>query len=203
MASRLSDKSDERQANTLLCCLGADAEDILSTTNITADNHKRYQKVLEKFDEFFAVRRNIIFERARFNKRTQQQGKTAEDYITVLHQLADSCEYGNLKQEMIQDRLIVGIRDEALSECLQIESDLTLDKVKELIKQKEAVQQQQGIFKNSSNTLEAIRKAKGRVGRRQKRVVPLSQPMTRQSLPSQPVQNAKMCRHCGRSSHPR
>ena len=63
MASGLSDKSDERQANTLLYCLGADAEDILSTTNISTENRKKYQKVLEKFDEFFAVRRNVIFER--------------------------------------------------------------------------------------------------------------------------------------------
>ena len=165
MASGLSDKSDESQANTLLYCSGADAEDILLTTNITADNRKKYQKVLEKFDEFFAVRRNVIFERARFNKHTQQKGETAEDYITVLHQLVDSCEYGNLKQEMIQDHLVVSIRDVALSKCLQMESDLTLEKVKKLIRQRE---------KNSSETLEAISKAKGRVGRRQKRVGPPS-----------------------------
>ena len=49
--------------------------------------------------------------------------------------MADSCEYGNLKQEMIRDRLIVGIRNETLSECLQMESDLTLEKVKKLIRQ--------------------------------------------------------------------
>ena len=123
VASGLSGKSDERQANMLLYCLGADAEDILSTTNITADNHEKYQKILEKIDDFFAVRRNVFFERARVNKCTQQQGETA-DYITVLHQLADGCEYGNLKQEMIRDCLAVGIRDEALSERLQMSSTL-------------------------------------------------------------------------------
>ena len=139
VASGLSDKSDERQASTLLYCLGADAEDVLLTTNITTEHRKKYQKVLEKFDEFFAVRRNVIFERARFNKRTQQQGESAEDYITVLHQLADTCEYGDLKEEMIRDCLVVGIRDEALFERLQMESDLTLEKAKKLIRQREAV----------------------------------------------------------------
>ena len=60
MASGLFDKSDERQANMLLYCLGADAKDILSTTNISTENWKKYQKVLEKFHKFFAVRRNVI-----------------------------------------------------------------------------------------------------------------------------------------------
>ena len=93
MASGLSDKSDERQANTLLYCLGAYAEDILSTTNILTENRKKYQKVLEKFDEFFAVRRNVIFERARFNKRTQQQAnqrKTTLQFYTSWQRVAST-----------------------------------------------------------------------------------------------------------------
>ena len=80
----------------------------------------------------FCYEKKRHFERARFNKHTQQQGESAEDYITVLHQLADSCEYGDLKEEMIRDRLVVGIRDKALSERLHMESDLTLEKAKKL-----------------------------------------------------------------------
>ena len=36
------------------------------------------------------------------------------------------------------------------------------------LRQREAVQQQQGILKNSNKTLEAVSEAKGRIGRRQK-----------------------------------
>ena len=35
MASRLSEKSNECQASTLLYCLGTDADDILTTTQIS------------------------------------------------------------------------------------------------------------------------------------------------------------------------
>ena len=35
-----------------------------------------------------------------------------------------------MKDELIRDRLVVGIRDLALSERLQLEPDLTLDKAK-------------------------------------------------------------------------
>ena len=169
-----------RPVHIILYCLGADTEDILLTTNITTEHRKKYQKVLEKFDKLFAVRRNVIFERARFNKSTDQQGESVEDYITVLRQLSGSCKCRNLKEEMIQDCFVVGIRDKSLSECLQIESELTLKKVKKLIRQSEAVQQQQGIFKSSNKALETVlNEAKGKIGRRQKRAVPLGQPKTK------------------------
>ena len=45
VASGLSDKSDKRQANMLLYCLGADAEDILSTTNILTEVSESSGKV--------------------------------------------------------------------------------------------------------------------------------------------------------------
>ena len=77
-------------------CLGSDADDILATTRISDENRKKYSKVLEKFDEYFKVMRNVIFERARFNRRNQQPGESTEDYITSLHQLAQGCEYGTM-----------------------------------------------------------------------------------------------------------
>ena len=138
-------------------------------THISDDNRK-YDKVLEKFDEFFKIRHNIIFERACFNKRNQKPGKMAEDYITILHQLAGSCEYGEIKDEMIRDRLMVGIRDESLLEHLQMEVDLTLDKAKMLVRQIEAVQQQQGILKDESE-IEAVnvKHKKNKTGKTQRR----------------------------------
>ena len=55
----------------------------------------------------------MIFERARFNRLTQQEGESVGDYTTALHQLTDICDYGVIKAEMIRDRLVVGIRDES------------------------------------------------------------------------------------------
>jgi len=51
---------------------GEDADDILASTNITTEERGKYDTVLQKFDDHFLVRRNIIFERARFNKRSQK-----------------------------------------------------------------------------------------------------------------------------------
>jgi len=83
--------------------------------------------------------KNLIFEWARFNRWVQHEDKLAEQYIAALYNLAESCEYGNMKSELIRDRLVVGICDMGLSERLQADEKLTLDKAKKAITIKEAV----------------------------------------------------------------
>ena len=56
---------------------------------------------------------------------------------------------------------MVGIRDQALSEQLQIEPDLTLIKAKQLIRQRDAVKEQQQTLKlptKEESTLDAVSK---------------------------------------------
>ena len=110
IASGLLDADDVQQVNTLLYCIGEEAESVLSSTGITAEERKQYKTVIDKFEEFFMVRRNVIFERARFNQRNQNEGETPENYITELYKLAEYCNYGEMRDEMIRDRLVVGIR---------------------------------------------------------------------------------------------
>ena len=75
--------------------------------------------------EFFQVRQNVIYERARFNRRNRLSGETDEQYIMVLYGLAEKCDYGEMKEEMIRDCIVVGIRDMALgkdADGLQVDS---------------------------------------------------------------------------------
>ena len=115
-ASGLASGNEQQQVSTLLYCLGEQADDVLSSTGISEENRKKYSEVMTKFDDYFKIRRNVIFERARFNRRNQLPDETAEEYVTVLFNLVDSCNYGDFREEMLRDRLVVGIRDVALSE---------------------------------------------------------------------------------------
>ena len=69
VASALRDEDATRQVSTLLYCLGEEAKAVLSSTNITDAQWKVYETVIGKFDTFFNVRKNVIFEQARFNRR--------------------------------------------------------------------------------------------------------------------------------------
>ena len=143
VASGLTDGSAAKQVSTLLYCLGEEADSVLTSVNATADDRKVYATVLGLFDEYFKVWRNVIFEKARFNPRVQLPGETAEDFIMALYTLAATCNYGGLEKEMIRDRLVVGIKDSALSETLQTDAKLTLETAKTKIRQHEAVHEQQ------------------------------------------------------------
>ena len=126
---------------------------MLTSTNITEEEKEVYESVCGKFDDFFKVRRNVIFERARFNRQNQLEGEPAEKYIMELYHLTENCEYGVLTNEMIRDRLVVGIRDEVLSERLQLDPDLTLEKTKKMVRQCEAVHEQQLVLKEEPTTI--------------------------------------------------
>ena len=188
MASGLVEKDEIRQVSTLLYCLGEDAEDVLDTTRISGEDKKKYNKVVETFDNYFEVRKNVIFEHARFNKRNQLPDESVEQFITEIHRMAESCEFGVMKDELIQDRLVVGICDNALSERLQMETELTLDKAKRLIRQREAVKEQQATLKPSFKEETILNSVVSKRPRRQ--------------LPALPLQQTQVCRRCGKGSHP-
>ena len=55
---------------------------------------------------------------------------------------------------MIRDRIVVGIKDTALSQKLQLESDLTLEKAMITVRQREMVIKQQLDLRKRDDTIE-------------------------------------------------
>ena len=94
--------------------------------------------MVTKLNKFFQVQQNVIYERVRFSRRIQKERELEEQFITSLYNLVKTCDLGDLKNVMTHDRIVVGIWDQALSERLQTVADLTLEKAKTLVKQREA-----------------------------------------------------------------
>ena len=69
----------------LLYCLGEEAEAVMASTTITEEECGSYDTVISKFEDFFKFRRNVIFEHARFNRRNQLEGESAEKYTMELY----------------------------------------------------------------------------------------------------------------------
>ena len=78
-------------------------------------------------------RRNVDYEQGRFNLRCQEGGESAASFISDVYALAEYCGYGDLHDELIQNKLVLGLCDSRLSERLQLDADLTLDKVVTII----------------------------------------------------------------------
>ena len=70
---------------------------------------------------------------------------------------ADLCKYGALKDELIRDRLVSGIKDDRIRERLLIKKDLTLTKAIELLKTSEATQLQAQDMATSPSIVQAVK----------------------------------------------
>ncbi|KAK3098958.1 hypothetical protein FSP39_024697 [Pinctada imbricata] len=205
-ASELSEKSEEAQVNTLLYSMGPESDEVLSSLKLSADDLKKYDTVKGKFNDYVVVRRNVIIERAKFNQRMQNEGESVDNFITSLYTLAEHCGYNDLHDEMIRDRIVVGLRDRKLSEKLQMDEKLTLDKAVKLVRQSAAVKEQQVVVRQESNqasgiALDAVRAPrrcqKFQRGNRYGHFKP------QQTQQVKPKSNNDICERCGNSPHSR
>ena len=155
-ASGLDEKEEKKQVSTLIYSMGDEAEDILHSFRLTEDELKLYSTLRDKFGSFFVKRRNLIFERCRLNRRRQEEGESAASFINDVHTLAEHCDYGDLQEELIQDRLVEGIRNGKLSERLLLDPDLTLGKAVTIIRESESVHQQQTFLRGEGTELVTI-----------------------------------------------
>ena len=71
--------------HTLVYTMGDDADDILSSFNLSEEDRKKYETVRGKFESYFVKKKNVIFERAKFNRRKQEESETVDDFIHDLY----------------------------------------------------------------------------------------------------------------------
>ena len=151
--SGLMAKLDQEQIDTLIYCMGDEAEDLLNSLKLTDEQKKKYELTKKRLDEHFSPQKNAIFERAKFNFRVQKEGESVDSFITDLFTLAEKCDYGDLHDELIRDRIVVGIRDGKLSERMQLDAGLTLKSAMDKVRQSESVRKQQGVLRNAATSV--------------------------------------------------
>lgn len=143
VASKLDKESGEVQVNSLLYSMERDAEPIYGSFVFSAATEAmpypeyEFNLVMQKFNQHFVPKRNVIQDRACFHKRSQRDGETVEAFVRSLYELAQHCEFGAGKDEQIRDRIVIGIIDKEVSQKLQLEADLTLERAIQLARQSE------------------------------------------------------------------
>ncbi|KAL4714994.1 hypothetical protein ACJJTC_003145 [Scirpophaga incertulas] len=82
--------------------------------------------VLQCFDDHFIPRKNLTYERFKFLNRKQYENENFEQYAVVLKNLAEPCEFGNLKEDLIKDIFVSGINNKNLQQKLLTTNNLNL-----------------------------------------------------------------------------
>jgi len=201
LASKLNKEEGEVQVATLIYTMGKEAEVIYDSFTFEQEQDKNdYEKVMEKFTNYFEPKKNIIHLRSIFHSRCQSPQETSENYIRELYRLSEDTEFHDRK-EQIRDRLVVGILDRELSTKLQLEADLTLDKAITMIRQTEGVKS--AINKQGENLhADAIKQSKSSYGSRS--TSSKYGHKTSNHMPNHThTDSDETCKRCGRRHPPR
>ena len=141
--------------------MGPQSEGVFSQFSLSEDDSEKYDVVITKFDNHFAPKRNVIHERAMFNKRDQLLDDSAESFIRVLYEMAERCHFGAAKDDVIRDRLVVGISENELSQRLQLKADLKLCDAITDIRQAEVVKAQVSAQSSATKAIGAVKTKSG------------------------------------------
>ena len=125
-ATELNKKSAAIRIATLRSVMGKDCLRIYHHLDISAEDKQDVKKSLDALESHFKPTKNVIYDRYVFNTCTQEPAEGIDQYMTRLRQLASSCDYGNLTDDMLRDRLILGTKDSAARARMFRETDLTL-----------------------------------------------------------------------------
>ena len=147
--------------------MGDSADDILQTLRLEEETVS-YEEIKKSLNDYFAARRNTIVERAHFNKRSQKPGESVDTFIQDLYRLADNCDYGSLKDDLIRDRIVVGVLDDSLSDRLQSKGTLTLAQAVQMSRQAETRAQNRDLVHGDNKPAQVERVDSGKSGNKKK-----------------------------------
>ena len=133
--TKLSNEDAETQLATIVSALPDRAIEALDTLPYeNSPDRTDVKKILELLEAEYLDDINEIYESYVFFTRQQDEGEPVTTYITELRRLASTCNFGNLTERLIRDRIVCGIADKSLRKNLLSQPNLDLAKCIQLCK---------------------------------------------------------------------
>ena len=126
IATELQQKTAVIRLATLKSVIGKEGMKILQHLPMTMEERGVPATVLLKLREHFTPQTNTIFERYQFFSRNQEPSETVDTYVAILRKLASTCEFGDLGNSLIRDRIVLGTTDNAARARMLRDHELTL-----------------------------------------------------------------------------
>ena len=177
IATELEKKPKPVILKTLKIVLGRETYQIAK--NLPVADRTDPDSFLQALTQHFEPQRNIIFERYLFNSANQED-ENIDQYLNRLRKLASTCAYGALCDELIRDRLVIGIKSHEVRKRLLREKALTLNTALDIIRAAETTSDQMKKIDGEIETSVHAVKNKGK------------KPDFKQR-----VETVKQCKYCG------
>jgi len=196
VAAKLHREEKACQAAILLACIGADAYEIYTMLEFAAEADKADpEKLIEAFDRHCIGELNEVYERYIFNKRQQEQNENFDTFLGDLQRLVKTCQYGDVEDSIIRDRIVLGIRDDATRKKLLRTRQLNLVKAIDICRADEATSRQLKAMTSSEEVHAASEQRRSTSSHRSAKAYSYSGRRQRQRDNS----SDRRCRYCDRS----
>lgn len=153
VASGTNTKSEEVKKSTLLAAIGDDCLKLYQNMSLTESDHESEKTLLAAIGCHLTPVVNKRYERAMFNFATQKPKEGFVAYLIRLRGLIKNCQFGELEEDLLVDKIICSIRDASLRQQLWMDKDITLELVIEKCQTKEiALKQMENINQESKKS---------------------------------------------------
>ncbi|CAK9824526.1 hypothetical protein ANTRET_LOCUS2682 [Anthophora retusa] len=125
-ASQSFGKPKDVKAYMLRSCIGEFGQRVIEQI-AAKDSNNLYNMdlLIHKLDKYF-VSNNEIQERYKFFTMQKSEKESITNYATTLKRMAETCNFGNMKDDLIRDKILAEIKDKQLlqklfeTECLDL-----------------------------------------------------------------------------------
>ena len=125
---QLEDQPLKYQVAMFRQSIGDDGRKLLNSLNMTDACTTDLEKVIAALQDFCVAQVNQTFERFKFNSRVRRNGESVQQFVSDIRTLASTCQFCDcIRDSLIRDRIVLGIRNEALTKRLLNQRNLTLE----------------------------------------------------------------------------
>lgn len=185
-ASGVSSEAKEVQASLLVNLIGPAGYEVYTTFAYgDGESEDDINSLLNKFDKYFGTKPNITVRRFKFFTRNQEEGENIDQYVTALRVLSQQCEFGELHESLLRDKIVCGVRNNTVRDRLLRTDDLSLSKAVQICQAAEMSKEESLCIDGTSASVQvnavqdggvgagggSARGARGRFARRRRRPV--------------------------------
>ena len=156
-ASGSMKKPEKQRVAIFLHLVGEEGLEIYNTFSLSTVEQK-LDIIFKKFEDYCNPRRNITFERHKFFTCVQEPTESIDQYVTELRTKASTCEFGELCESLIRDRIVCGIVCDTMREKLLQEPVLSLQKTIDMCRTSEFSKRQTKSITEESNSVDYVNK---------------------------------------------
>ena len=157
--SRLDRETPEFQLAMFKHTIGDDALKVIKTFNYAeGENSSDWRVVMGKMEKHCIGEVNEIYERYCFNMRDKLPTESVDSFVAELRNLAKTCNFCDcLRDSLIRDRIVLGIKNEQTTKKLLRMRDLTLNRCIDVCRSEEVAELQ---MKSLSGPVDNINQVK-------------------------------------------